>query len=156
MSDTLELNLTPRSVVSRMLNIDQAIKQKIYRYTLLSTLVIRICLPHPRHHQPPAPYFPLPKLPHKPLPRPHCRNPQIHCRKNGSTHQCPIHPPSLRRRQHRQQRINGHIAGIMRTNNVGEQRVVGELIVRVLGAEAVEVGVVGVLQVEGCEDSWDD
>ena len=81
---------------------------------------------------------------------------QVYGGEDGGCGQCPINDVTSRRTEEGQQEVHGDVACVVRTQKVREEFVPRQLIVLVLGAQAVEVGMVEVLEHLSRQDGRDE
>ena len=108
-------------------------------------------LPYARHHPLPRTYLVLAKFLYVPLFGANRSHSKIDRNKDGAAEERPVYRPICGSCQERQAEIDGSLAGVMWTQQVGEYRMRGELIAVLLNAQTVQICMIGVLEYMRCE-----
>jgi hypothetical protein len=112
-------------------------------------------LPNPGYHSFPRTYLVSAKFIHIPLFRADRCHTKVDGYKDSAAEQRPIYDPTSRGCQKRQEKVYGGLAGVMRAQQVREDGMGGKSITLVLGAQLIQIRVVGVLECVRREDRGD-
>lgn len=111
-------------------------------------------LPYPRNHSLPRTYLLYTEFLGIPLLRSYGGHSKVRRNKDSTANQCPVHYSARGCCQKGQQCIDGNLTRVVRTQQVRKERMRRQLVVPVLGAQTVEVVMVGMLERMGRENRW--